>query len=70
MEVGIILLAVLDSSEELLVLEENTVFDVLCDECENLNDKLVTTLYFMDGFKTKSLKKIPLENDLNYKQHF
>ena len=38
MEVGILLFAVVDSAEEVFILEENTVLDVLCDEGEVLID--------------------------------
>ena len=38
MQVGIILLAVIDSAQQLFVLEENSVFDIFCDQGQVLID--------------------------------
>ena len=38
MEVGILLFAVVDGAEEVLILEENAVLDIFCDECQILID--------------------------------
>ena len=43
MEVGVVLLAVLDSAEELFVLKEDAVLDILCDESEVLVDDTAGT---------------------------
>ena len=38
MEVGILLFAVVDRTEEVFILKENTILNILCDECEVLID--------------------------------
>ena len=48
-EIGVVLLTIVDSSEKILILKEDTVFNIFCDKCQILiNDTAGTDIHMTD----------------------